>query len=173
MAFIYVRLVACIGKFLIWLTILVIGVGGIMLSVLLIQRGIKDSKDAESEDIAKIEIALGIILMIFLILIWLSLWFIRRRIGTAIEMLDEASHAIRDMKTTLIFPCIYSFVGLIYLLFWCFVLMYIYSVQNKQEGKLVYICLVILSYLHRFFNFFCFLCCDVGSTRSCTKFIGN
>lgn len=49
-------------------------------------------------------------------------------------MLDEASHAVRDMKTTLVFPVIYSFVGLGYLTFWICVLLYIYSVQNEKEG---------------------------------------
>ena len=49
-------------------------------------------------------------------------------------MLDEASHAVRDMKSTLAFPVIYSFVGLGYLTFWIFVLLYIYSVQNEKES---------------------------------------
>ncbi len=68
---------ACIGRFLIWITILVVGVGGIMLSVLMIQRGVQDMDDSETEDLGKIEVTLGAILMLILIMIWLSLWFIR------------------------------------------------------------------------------------------------
>jgi len=109
-------------------------VGGIMLSVLLIQSGIEDKDDPENEDLGKVEIIVGVIVAIIVVMMLLALWFIRKRISTAIEMLDEASHALRDMKTTLVFPVIYSFVGLGYLTFWILVLLYIYSVQNEKEG---------------------------------------
>ena len=56
----------------------------------------------------------------------------RKSIAIAIEMLHEASHAIRDVKTTLIFPCLYSFVGVGYVAFWVVVALYIYSVKTKE-----------------------------------------
>eukprot|EP01083_Nonionella_stella_P053656 141843_1 len=136
LAFIYLRLVACVGRLLIWLTILVVSVGGIMLAVLLLQTGIKDSESASTDDMGKVEIILGGVLLLIVVMIWLSLWFIRKRIKSAIEMLHEASHCINDMKSTLIFPCIYSLVGLIYLTFWIFILLYIYSVQTKEAGNI-------------------------------------
>ena len=51
-------------------------------------------------------------------------------------MLHEAAHAIRDMKTTILFPVFYSFVGVAYMTFWIAVALYIYSVKIKKEDEM-------------------------------------
>ena len=52
-------------------------VGGIMLSVLLIQRGMDDLDDPENEDLGKIEVGLGAFLAFVMVMMILALWFIR------------------------------------------------------------------------------------------------
>jgi len=134
LAFVYLRLVASIGRLLMWLTMVVIIAGGALLSALLIQHGAADLAEPENEDLGKIEVGCGAVVAFVVLAMLLALWFIRKRIATAIQMLDEASTAVRDMKTTLVFPAVYSLVGIGYLAFWVLVLLYIYSVQTEQEG---------------------------------------
>ena len=76
-SFLYLRLVACIGRMLMWLTMLVTVTGGMMLSALLIQRGGEDLNDPENEDLGTGEVALGVILLVLVLMILLSVWFIR------------------------------------------------------------------------------------------------
>ncbi|ETO30783.1 hypothetical protein RFI_06338 [Reticulomyxa filosa] len=46
-------------------------------------------------------------------------------------MLNEASRAVRDVPTTVIFPVMYSFVGIAYFAFWLAVALYVFSCKEK------------------------------------------
>ncbi|ETO20795.1 hypothetical protein RFI_16422, partial [Reticulomyxa filosa] len=56
----------------------------------------------------------------------------RKRIELALNMLNEASRAVRDMPSTVLFPVLYSLVGIGYMAFWLAIALYIYSCKQKD-----------------------------------------
>ena len=74
--------------------------------------------------------------LLFCLLFFNNIYLFRKRIDLAIEMLDEASHAIRDMKSTLIFPIIYSFVIIAFMVSWIVIALFIYSIKEEQTNPM-------------------------------------
>ena len=60
----------------------------------------------------------------------LALFFMRKNIDLIVKMMNEGSHAIRDMKYTLVFPMFMAFVGIGYMALWIVEALYIYSVKE-------------------------------------------
>ena len=76
-SYIYLKLVACVGRCLIYLTIIIVFVGGVMVSILLLQHGFQDLKNEETKELGKIEVGLGFVVIIVMIMIFLAICFMR------------------------------------------------------------------------------------------------
>ena len=131
-SFIYLKMISFIGRLLIMFTIICVLVGGILLSFLLIQNGLKAMKNDETKTIGEAELGTGIGFSVLLVCLVLALWFMRRNIELVIEMLNEASHAIRDMKFTLIFPIFVCFMAIAFMAIWVVEALFIYSVKTQD-----------------------------------------
>jgi len=132
-AFIYLRAIACVGRLLIYLTLIIVAIGGFFISWLILREGINNLKDEETKDTGKFEIFIGIFVIIFNIILILALYFMRRGIVVSIEMLNEASRAIRELKQTLVFPCIYAFVGMGYIVIFIIIALFMYSCKDTER----------------------------------------
>mmetsp|Transcript_6580 Transcript_6580/g.10782 ORF Transcript_6580/g.10782 Transcript_6580/m.10782 type:complete len:657 (+) Transcript_6580:98-2068(+) len=130
---VYLKLIACIGRLLIMFTIIVVTVGGVMLCWLLIQDGSANMESDETKTIGEVELGVGITLSVLLVFFILALWFMRKNIELVIEMLNEASHAIRDMKWTIVFPVWISLVVMAFVCVWIVEALYIYSVKTQTR----------------------------------------
>eukprot|EP01083_Nonionella_stella_P009003 26098_1 len=132
-SFIFVKLIACIGPMLIVFTIIVVLVGGIMASWLLIEQGMVEVESEETKTVGQIQIVAGVILAVLCVCLVLALWFMRKNVELVVEMLKEASYAIRDMKWTLSFPIFISFVVICFIAVWIIEALYIYSVKTVVQ----------------------------------------
>eukprot|EP01084_Bolivina_argentea_P135149 238207_1 len=129
-SYIYLKIIGCIGRMLIIFTIITVIIGGGALSWLLITDGHQRMNTEETEYWGKIEFFSGIILGVMLFFFVLALWFLRKNIELIVKMMNEASHAIRDIKSTLIFPIFMAIIGIGYMVFWVIEALYIYSVKT-------------------------------------------
>eukprot|EP00485_Elphidium_margaritaceum_P013143 CAMPEP_0202693860 /NCGR_PEP_ID=MMETSP1385-20130828/7876_1 /ASSEMBLY_ACC=CAM_ASM_000861 /TAXON_ID=933848 /ORGANISM="Elphidium margaritaceum" /LENGTH=668 /DNA_ID=CAMNT_0049349607 /DNA_START=44 /DNA_END=2050 /DNA_ORIENTATION=+ len=131
LSYIFLRIISCIGRLLIFMTIVTILVSGGMLCWLLIDNGIDDMDDEETANTGKAELILGIILAVLLFFFILALWFMRKNIAVVLEMLNEASYAISDMSWTLVFPVWISLAVMAFVTVWIVEALYIYSVKTE------------------------------------------
>ena len=102
-----------------------------MSSWILVQGGIDAMDNPETETIGEVQLVMGIIVGVLVVGFILALWFMRRNIELVVEMLNEASYAIRDMKWTRIFPIAVSFVAIAFMAIWVLEALYIYSVKQQ------------------------------------------
>ena len=130
-SFLYLKIISIAGRLLIVMTILTVLVGGITSSWLLIEGGIDNMDNSETETVGKVELVIGIVLAVLGVVFILALWFMRRNIELVIEMLNEASYAIRDRKWTLMFPIAVSFIAIGFMAIWILEALFIYSVKQQ------------------------------------------
>jgi amino acid transporter len=129
LSFIYIYLISYIARIVIWLSIVLIFIGGIIAGIWFIIAGKKDIKENETKDMGKAELAFGIILFIILFIMFLILLWLKKRIELAFDMLHEASRAVKDMKTTVLFPLYYSIFVMDYFALGILLTIYLFSVQ--------------------------------------------
>eukprot|EP00003_Mantamonas_plastica_P009806 TRINITY_DN1917_c0_g1_i3.p1 TRINITY_DN1917_c0_g1~~TRINITY_DN1917_c0_g1_i3.p1 ORF type:complete len:508 (+),score=157.45 TRINITY_DN1917_c0_g1_i3:851-2374(+) len=92
----------------------------------------------------------GIAVVIFFVVVWL-----RRRIQLAVELVKEASRAMRDMNEILYFPFILFGVYLVFLAYWVLVSIYLASakVYNPNSGSFEYDTTMQYMIIYHFFGF--------------------
>ena len=130
--FIYLRVIEWIGGIIIWTTIIAFFIGGIIGAWLLISDGIDNYNSDSSSDTARWELAVGILIIIILLCLFCAMFWLKKRIDLALVMLDQAGDCIIDMKGLLVFPIAYSFPVMLYMAFWIWVALYIYSAKESH-----------------------------------------
>ncbi|ETO26144.1 hypothetical protein RFI_10989 [Reticulomyxa filosa] len=138
-SFIYIKFISYLGRCLVILSIIGTFVGGVFVGLWLIKDGSNNMDSDETKNTGRAEIALGVIVFVLLFCFFLALFWMRSvcfypflLIELAFSMLNEASRAVRDMPTTVLFPVLYSFVGIAYMAFWLSVALYIYSSKQRD-----------------------------------------
>ena len=87
--FFYLRVIEWIGGIIIWSTIILFFIGGIIGSSFLIYDGISNYNNDESNYTAQAELAIGIVILILLFCLFCAMFWIKKRIDLALIMLDE------------------------------------------------------------------------------------
>eukprot|EP01084_Bolivina_argentea_P154687 269614_1 len=136
LSFIYLQLISTFSKVLIIFTVFMILISGTLFSWLLFADGLKNYYIPGIEHIGLIELIVAAVATFFLICLLLALWFSRKNIELVVDLFKEATHAIYDMKLTLIFPMWMSLIGIVYVAYWITESLYIYSVKIQTTKSM-------------------------------------
>eukprot|EP01084_Bolivina_argentea_P044495 81872_1 len=129
LSFIYVKIIAYIGRFLVWFAALLLLGGGVVLSYFLISKGLEDMNHSETETSGKWQVSIGITISVIVFILVLIIWFERKNVKLVIEMLRESSHALSQLPFTLCAPIYFSILSLAYTFAWGIEFAYVYSVK--------------------------------------------
>lgn len=130
LAFMYLVLVRLFSGILVWSAIFGVIIGGAFLGWTLLEEAKRIDSEGVDTDRAKVLKAFGAIAIVFTVLFSLVVFSLRKRIQIAVEVVKEASQALGDMKSMILFPLIPLVVALAYVAAWIVVALYIYSVAS-------------------------------------------
>lgn len=132
LAFVYVMLMTVLASVLIWGAILLILASGGGLSYLLLTTSWNTPASSAGTNALAMLIAGyaagGVTFVFFCVVV-----FLRKRIQIAIQVVKEASHAIRDMPGMQFFPFIPAIFAAVYVGYWVVEALFIFSVQTSKD----------------------------------------
>jgi len=132
LAFVYTWLLRYIAGPLVWLSFIMVIAGGFMVGYGAIKVSREQNNTQVNDRVSAIR-AFGIIIVVFTTLFVLFLFCIRNRIKIAIAVVGEASRALTDLWTIVLFPVIPFVFAVAYMVFFISVMLYIFSVGSFDK----------------------------------------
>jgi len=123
--FIYVTLMEVAVTCIVWSGILLIIAGGILIGSMLFWH-VSTEENQDSSTVLAEQILGTLAYVATFIFICVVIW-LRDRIAIACEVVKTSSRAVVDLKTLFLFPCCPIAVGLLFVLFWLYAQVYVFS----------------------------------------------
>lgn len=127
-SFLYLVIVQRAAGVLVWVSLLLILVGGIFTSAQLLAKA-REAENSSDSTRASAMKGLGITCVVLTFLYFCIMVWMRNRINVAVEVTKEASKALQDMPAMLLFPIVPFFFCVAYFIWWIYTTTIIFSVQ--------------------------------------------
>jgi len=131
-SFLYMYLARKINGVLVFIAIILVTVGGVLASIALLKAASEASNSSLTTRATAMK-GVGITVAVCTGLFLLVVFFLRDRIKLAIEVVNEASRAMSDMKWMPFFPVFPFLFALAYFVLWIVTALFIFSVAKTSQ----------------------------------------
>jgi len=131
-ALLYLKVVQCAGAILVWGALLLVLFGGACVSAICLQKSTDTTVTSGDPNKVYALQGVGIACAILTFLYFCAIVFMRNRINLAVKITQEASRALEDLKSAILFPVLPFVIVLGYFIWWIYTATLLFSVSTSD-----------------------------------------